>query len=216
MISFILQQNRINMKRIINLFLLLATIITLTNCDNADEYGATNTYAKDEIDTTSEVVSYENLLKNESAIFCSWDRSPNGISTRASSTDFTVYGYTTKSTTGNKKVSIGKQIATAFGVTNGIYIVETITAKYEISIDGLKDKKVYFASVDSPNCGLYPDFTNDELDERGYSVSQKGNKITMATKIIHLVSDLNGRNYNKWFPCKLDELEWNYNIYSVN
>lgn len=102
------------------------------------------------------------------------------------------------------------------GIANQIYIMETITAQYELTIDGLSARKVRFSPNDSPKCGLYPDYTNSELDLRGYSISQKGDNVTLATKMVHVISDLSGRNYDRWYPCKPEQLEWNYNVYTVD
>lgn len=94
--------------------------------------------------------------------------------------------------------------------------MEKVTANYKLTIDGLSTREVRFSAVDSPKCGLYPDFTDEESDLRGYSVSQKGNIVTLATKMVHVISDLSGRSYDMWYPCKPAELEWCYNLYTVD
>lgn len=197
------------MKKFFLLFGLSVTLSNFTSCDNSDDF---ETAPK----TTEEAITFEHMLTDENASFSSWERSPQTTRTRGVSTDFTVYGYTTKSSTGNRKVSIGQELASHMGIQSQIYIMETITAQYELTIDGLSDKKIRFSPNDSPNCGLYPDYTNSELDLRGYSISQKGDNVTLATKMVHVICDLAGRNYNRWYPCKPEQLEWNYNVYTVD
>ncbi len=95
-----------------------------------------------------------------------------------------------------------------------IYISEIITANYVLTIDGLSTKVNRFPADDSPNCGLFPGYTSDTLGDRGYSSMQKGNTVTMTTKLIHIISDFQGVSYDRWYPCKPEDLEWNYNVFS--
>ena len=52
--------------------------------------------------------------------------------TRSSSTDCTVYGFTSFSSAKKKKVSVGKVLASCFGIRPQVYILEVVTAKYEL------------------------------------------------------------------------------------
>lgn len=70
-----------------------------------------------------------------------------------------------------KKQILGKELASHMGIVNTAYILEKVTANYKLTIDGLSTREVRFSAVDSPKCGLYPDFTDEESDLRGYSVS---------------------------------------------
>lgn len=208
------------MKKLFFIAALMAAFTALTGCENSDESSVEETLSKEDQDSMGEVITFEDWIESDTATYKSEERSPLFTKSRATNTDITVYGYTTKSSSGNKKVIISKNLASHFGIVyqaaNPIYILERVTAKYELTIDGLSTKKVRFSSNDSPKCGLYPDYTDDDLDSLGYTVTQKGNNVTMTTSLIHLVSDLSGRSYNRWYPCKPEELEWNYSIYSVD
>ena len=44
----------------------------------------------------------------------------------------------------------------------------------------------------------------------GYDNTQMADTIKMVTKVEHIISDLNGINYNLWYPRNLNDVEWNY------
>lgn len=163
------------------------------------------------------VISFDSLLAHDRSMYISWSRSPyKNAKTRSSSTDCTVYGFTSSSSAKKKKVSVSNVLASCFEIRPQIYILEVVTAKYELKIDGLSAKKVRFSPNASLNCGLYPDYTEAELNERGYSISQRGDDVTLAAKMIHIISDTNGIKYDKWYPCSPSQLEWSYNLYINN
>lgn len=191
------------MKYIKLLFTLVCTL-AITSCNNFDS-------VDDFTNTQADVISIDSFIQLGRNTY--EQRSPLHKTTRSSSTDFTVYKYTSKSISCTYKVVCGKELASLLHIYNQVYLTEYITAKYELTIDGLSNKTARFSANDSPNCGLYPDYTVDELEDRGYSVTQKGNKITMTTRIIHIISSLDGINYDKWYPCKPEDLQWNYNVY---
>lgn len=201
------------MKKFILFAAITAAFATFTSCDNSEEFGSEANLSEEAHASTGEAISFMNWIRCDSVSYKSWERSPQSASTRGVSTDYTVYGYTTTSSTGNKKVILGKELASRMGIYNQIYIMETVTAKYELTINGLNAREVIFSPINSPKCGLYPDYTSSELDLRGYSISQKGDNVTLATKMVHVISDMSGRSYDQWYPCKPAQLEWCYNVY---
>lgn len=203
------------MRKVVLFVAVTAAFTTFTSCDNSEEFGSEANLSEKVQDLTGEAVSFMSFIGGDSVSYKSWERSPLSARTRSSSTDFTVYGYTTTSSTGNRKAIIGKELASHMGIYNQIYIMETVTARYELTINGLGAREVIFSPINSPKCGLYPDYTKDELDLRGYSISQKGDNVTLATKMVHVISDLYGRSYDKWYPCKPTQLEWCYNVYAI-
>lgn len=197
--------------------LCLMTFSILTNsCENSsenDDLCATTSIKVPE----GNIIDLDSLISESNRLYASWERSPQVANKmRATSTDYTVYGYTSTSTSGAMKVLVGYELAKRMGISSQTYIAEFVTAEYLLTINGLNERKVRFSTNDSPKCGLYPDYTKDEFDLRGYSVLQKGNNVTMATKMIHVISDLGGRSYNMWFPCQPSQLEWCYNIFTTD
>lgn len=190
--------------KFIKILFTLVCIATTTSCNNFESID-------DFANTQTDVISIDSFMQLESNTY--EQRSPLHKTTRSSSTDFTVYKYTSKTTSRTYKVNCGKKLASLLHIYVQPYFTEYINAKYELTIDGLSNKTTRFSANNSPNCGLYPDYTEDELEDRGYSVTQKGNKITMTTRIIHIISSLDGKSYDKWYPCKPEDLQWNYNIY---
>ncbi len=189
-------------------FFLGVALLTFTCCCSESIDDATNYKSED---TTP---SIESLLKIDQNKYKNWQNSSSRANTRASFTDYTVYSYTSKSSTGTRKAICGSKLASLMHIYNQIYISEIITANYVFTVDGLSTKTVRFSANESPNCGLFPDYSNDTLEDRGYSATQKGDVITMTTKLIHIISDIQGIVYDKWYPCKPEELEWSYCIYN--
>ena len=204
------------MKKVILFVAITAALTTFTSCDNSEEFGSEANLSENVQDLTGESISFMNWIGDDSVSYKSWERSPlSSARTRSNSTDFTVYGYNTTSSTGNRKVMIGKELASRMGIYNQMYIMEIVTAKYELTINGLSAREVIFSPINSPKCGLFPGYTDDELDLRGYSNTQKGDNVTLVTKMIHVISDMSGRYYDQWFPCKPAQHEWCYNVYSI-
>lgn len=187
----------------------------LSSCDKTDEHTYVDTTYKNSQNSTSEDITFNEWSKADASPWLNWKRSPQSAQTRNTTTDYTVYGYTTESRS-KRKARLGKELASRVGLANSIYVAERVTAKYELTIAGLSSRKVRFSSLDSPECGLYPDFTDEELDLRGYSLSQKSDNITLATMMIHIISDTAGRTYDKWYPCKPSQLKWCYNVYTID
>lgn len=132
------------------------------------------------------------------------------LTTRSTVTQFTVNGYTSYKSSGKVKAIFGKTFASKIGVYNQVYVVETLTVYYKMTVSGLGTVS-FFSIMDSPNCGIDP----NDSDHIGYTYSQDGTSVTMSTKLIHIISDLNGISYNKWYPCALANLQWNYQIIGI-
>lgn len=165
-----------------------------------------------------DVAIFSSLSDLDTIDYASFVRSPQQKNiTRASlGTDIKVYGYTEKTSTPNKTYALGKEFKEMLGIPrNKFYICSFTTAKYVVNIKGLKDRTARFSIVDSPNCGLYPDATEKEYNERGYSMSQNGDQVTLVTKVIHIIASQDGISYDIWFPKKAEDLEWIYNVEEV-
>lgn len=46
-------------------------------------------------------------------------------------------------------------------------------------------------------------------------MSQKGDQVTLVTKVIHIIASQDGISYDIWFPKKAEDLEWIYNVEEV-
>lgn len=123
--------------------------------------------------------------------------------------NYTVKGATSTSTSANQKVQISSKLANLMGISRQIYVLNYITAKYSITIDGLSSDRAVFKIVDSPGCGLDPSKTDYA---RGYTYGSDGDVVTLTTRIVHILSDLSGRNYDMYYPCKPENLIWNYKV----
>lgn len=80
----------------------------------------------------------------------------------------------------------------------------------------MANRTTKFSIIDSPKCGLYPDYTDEEYDLCGYSYTQRGDNITLSTKVIHIISDQSGISYDIWHPRRPEELEWVFNLEREN
>lgn len=194
-------------------FLTLTFMSVLVSCSNDSEIIIENVSR----DQTHDYISIEELFQEDSVIFRGWESSSKESftpKTRSSVNTITLYGYTSLLSTGNRKVILGSQLAGLMGITNQIYIAENITAYQNIRIEGLNDNTSFFATVTSPLCGIDPNSTNFE---RGYSASSAdpdGN-IRLASKCVHVISDLSGRSYDLWYPCRPSEFQWIYRLINI-
>ena len=194
------------MKKIF--FTLICTIIVLlTGCENNTTEGLmSNSTSK-----SNDIISLEAQSAIDYNIYKTWENSNSKFpQTRASITPYTLTGYTSYSTSDVKKVRITKDFAKALGIYQQIYLMDFYTVNYNKTIDGL-GTDIFFSPAESPNCGLNP--TNSS--ERGYSSNQSGNSITFVTKIYHVISDLSGKTYDLWYPCKPEEVVWCYNLINL-
>lgn len=182
----------------------LATLlgIALSGCsDNADIIAA-NT---DDTDFTS-----DDLLRQGVNEYAGWQSSSNYIeSSRSSVNVITLQGYTSKESEGNQKVYILKDLANLMDISSKTYIVEYVTAYQNLRISGL-GSRCYFATTDSPLCGTVPN--SNSWEKRGYlsSIPTADGEISLTSKCIHVICDMSGITYDKWYPCKPEQFKWNY------
>jgi hypothetical protein len=198
------------------IILFITATLLVTSCDNSSDYLSVN--EKETESLKIDTASYYKILESNAIEYRNYKRSSvNPILTRAIATnegnDIVVYSYTNKSSTGYKTYALDKNLKSILGLyPYAYYICEFITATYELTIPGISNRTVRFSDVESPKCGLFPDYTKDEYNLRGYSYTRKGDNITLTTKIIHIKCDQSGLNYDIWFPCRPEELQWIYNI----
>lgn len=141
------------------------------------------------------------------------ERSPLFASRAGSGTELTAYGYTSLTSGGNKTYALDKQLKEILKIPrNKYYVCCFYTAKYSVSIKGLKDGTSKYLPMYSPNCGVVPDHSREEWDVIGYASSFRGEQVVMTTQVVHVIADYEGISYDIWYPCKLDKLQWNYSV----
>lgn len=160
------------------------------------------------------VISIDSLFAIDNEEISKWSSINNGHTRATSSvlnTKMTVYDYDSKTTTGNRKTLISSDLATKMGIPRQIYIMETLTLYKNVTINGL-NSTAFFSNDYSPNCGISP----ANQDSIGYTSSMQGSTMVLATKLHHVISDINGISYNRWYPCDPSSLEWNYILITIN
>ncbi len=196
----------------LNYFLsLLFGFSLLSSCNSED---LVESEISNNVNTYEDVITVDSLLSIGNEKFSSWNPSPKieeAVQTRSSVTTITLTGCTSQTGEGNYKLLIGQAWASALGIPNQIYIVENVTCYQTLTIKGLEDRTCFFSSAASPNCGFDP----NDLNKRGYSDSRHGDVVTMVTKIAHIKTDMSGRNYDRWYPCKPSDLKWNYDLINL-
>ena len=196
----------------LNYFLsLLFGFSLLSSCNSED---LIESEISNNINSYEDVVIVDSLLSIDNEKFASWTPNPkieDAIQTRSSVTTTTLTGCTSQTGGGNYKRLIGPIWASALGIPNQIYIVENVTCYQTLTIKGLEDRTCFYSSAASPNCGFDP----NDLAKRGYSDSRHGDVVTMVTIIAHIKSDMSGRNYDRWYPCKPSDLKWNYDLINL-
>lgn len=188
----------------------LLTSLTVAGCSNdINEPMVELEHSKNLL--SKEVLSTEELLKTGVDDVSSYQTSEDVLQTRAVSlTHFTIYGCTSQKGGGNYKYLIPDEISNALRIAKGIYIAENVTCSTEIKIDGL-GTSIVFSPATSPMCGLMPGGSNFA---RGYTCTNPDSegKVIFSTSLIHIICDISGRNYNMWYPCKPENIEWKYNL----
>lgn len=191
----------------------IAICSVFTSCSNESDFPL------NELDEnqSSETYSFDSIFRQDAINYSNWTSSKSNDSskrtTRSSINTITLYSYTSKKSSGNKKYAFGNTLLNLMKLPNQIYIAEYVTVNQDISISGL-GQTCFFASIESPLCGLNP---NSQDYERGYvaDAADANGNITMTTKCIHVICDLSGRSYNKWYPCKPEDLQWQYNLINL-
>ena len=193
----------------------IALCFALAGCSNDSDLISENQSQEQKCDFSS----FEELFLQDAVNFQGWessslqeDSTPKTRSSieRSSVKTITLNGYSSKVSGGNQKVIIGNTLANLMGIMNQIYILEYVTVYQDIKIEGLGSTS-FFTAADSPLCGIDPNGTNYK---RGYSSSSpdpEGN-IRLASKCIHVICDMAARNYDMWYPCKPEEVQWKYNL----
>ncbi len=191
-------------------FLIIVTCSVLVGCSNDSDI------ISEDLNQDGDLSSFEELFQQDAKEFSGWKSSSQESSesqTRASINTVTLNGYSSKISGGNQKILILSDLADLMGIMSQIYIMEYVTAYQDLTIDGLGATS-FFNAVNSPLCGIDPNGTNYK---RGYSSStpdENGN-IRLATKCIHVISDMSGRSYDMWYPCRPEELQWIYNLINI-
>ena len=181
------------------------------SCNNEESFVTEELSQDFQLETA---ISIDSLFAIDNEEVAKWSSNRNKIpQTRSSAsvTEMTVYGYDSQTTTGNRKTLISSDLATKMGIPRQIYIMETLTLYKNITINGL-NSTVYFASDYSPNCGISP----ANQDSISYTSTMQGNTMKLATKLHHVISDMNGISYNRWYPREPNSLEWNYKLITFN
>ena len=131
--------------------------------------------------------------------------------------DIVLYGYTTCENKNNIKLKINKEIAESTGLQEGnVYI-----ARYERYTKTVPLKSQCFFEDDENNgCGLKvmsnPANGGYVSMLRGYNeISQNEREAILECYLIHILSDLSGRNLNKYFPCMPNQIEWRGTLYNL-
>lgn len=114
----------------------------------------------------------------------------------------------------NVKIKVNSFMALYLQSAPGLYIGKSAQAKIFVTLpnDG---KEHVVRKADSPKCGFSPLSSNKEI---GYQIKETSdpNKVELITSLYYIQSNISGASgYNKWIPCKPEELVWNYKISTV-
>jgi len=200
------------MKKVLISFMFLVGVTLLSSCDNNIENDDLSTSSSMEMD---DIVSLDSLFSIGNEQFSSWktgteETIPSNLR-RSSVTDITAYGYSSYTSSGTRKAIIGSDVANYLGIPNQVYVIETLTVYYNLTISGLGTTS-YFVSVESPYCGIDP-LNSSHI---GYAYSPSGETITLATKVHHIISDLSGNSYDRYYPRNPSSLQWNYKLIQLD
>lgn len=194
------------MKKLLFIFAILSGI-ALSSCSDDAEVIVTDI---DDISLTS-----DDLLEQDMSEFDGWtSSSDNTAASRSSVNTITLKGYSSKTSSGNQKVYILKDLANLIGISSQIYVVEYITAFQDFTISGLGTTS-FFSTADSPLCGVDPN--GKDWTIRGYAASSPtpNGEIRLSSKCIHVICDMSGRTYDKWYPCRPEQFLWNYTLVNI-
>lgn len=123
-------------------------------------------------------------------------------------------GYTSVQTGENLKLLFGSQLAELTGLQAGsVYVTRYETYRNVINLNG----RSFFEDENYPECGLRRYQTIDggflSYNERGYNSILNGDKITLETHLVHVISDMSGRALNIYYPCSPSNIKWHYYLY---
>ena len=108
----------------------------------------------------------------------------------------------------------GSQLAELTGLQAGsVYVTRYETYRNVINLNG----RSFFEDENYPECGLRRYQTIDggflSYNERGYNSILNGDKITLETHLVHVISDMSGRALNIYYPCSPSNIKWHYYLY---
>lgn len=134
----------------------------------------------------------------------------------AGTQDKFVKGHTSFTSTKTYRTMFAKEMAKILSLReNTIYHVYLKIVRKEISIPagGLVFTK------ESPSCGFKPVYSENQsvtnFQERGYkSITSSGSKAIFETHVFYVKNEEWGSNINRDYPCKLDDLVWNYILWT--
>ena len=142
-------------------------------------------------------------------------RSKSVLSTTEDLEDIVVSGYTSVENGKSMKLLFDSQLASLTGLQSGsIYVTRYETCKKDIALNGAS----FFEDENYNECGLrrYQDLDGGHLSytERGYNtIKVSGNKVTLETHLIHVISDMSGRSLNIYYPCSPSNIKWHFYLY---
>lgn len=127
-----------------------------------------------------------------------------------------VRGYTSSTSTKTYRTIFTKEMAKLLSLReNTIYHVYLKIVRKEISIPtgGLVFTK------ESPSCGFKPVYSDNQsstdFNGRGYkSITNSGSKAIFETHVFYVKNEEWGSNINRDYPCKLDDLVWDYTLWT--
>ncbi|MCM1078963.1 MAG: hypothetical protein NC344_05055 [Bacteroidales bacterium] len=194
------------MRKLIPLAFTLATFLIIS-CSGDEAYSG----ELDDRTAIEEPISEEELFYGEN------QNSSDGTSCdnifpapNSSIVPYTVTGYSSHTNANYKATIIRSEMASKIGIPSGTYIMANFTVYRNITITGLGTTQ-YFVPANSPNCGMDP----ADRFNIGYSNSQNGEIVTLTTNVYHIASDAGGASYDIWYPCPLEQLEWNYQLITL-
>lgn len=131
-------------------------------------------------------------------------------------------GYTSRIQNKSSLYLLDTSAASYIEKNTGYYVVYTYTVKLEIPytenyISGrYRTSYKDFFYEDSPNCGYINAIWNSGYiaikgKDRGYAQEYTSSGLVeLTTRVVEVVADRSGNKVNKWLPCHIDDIVWNY------
>lgn len=129
------------------------------------------------------------------------------LSSRSNTESFTVYGFTRFEPKDTYKTYLSSDMRAVLGIPQQVYVAQRYGVYYDMTIPGLGTTYV-FGMASSPLCGFDP----YDLSARGYRFATQDEYVGIVTVLIHIISDIQGRIYDRWYPCRPEGLVWNYEL----
>ncbi len=188
----------------VKLFLMVLLCIILFGCSSG--------ILEPELDSEYECSSDDMLMRYQDKYEGYLSSSNECPESRSSANTITLYGYSSIVSDGRESLYIQKDLADLIGISSKTYIAEYITAYQYIKVEGL-GTTTFFSTANSPLCGSDP--SAGRWSSIGYayiasSSSNNQNIVKLESRCIHVICDISGRNYDKWYPRKPEDFQWNY------